>query len=165
MGGQKKAAEFEVILLLLCWVPDQCLPEVPREVLSLCEGRLYTGTVGRGAEVQHCPPPVWQWPSDVDSGDILMLISPCLVEAEGLGREASSQKKCRPGEAIRQQTEQTEEAVLQLSPLFVLETKIQRKKKVSWWLKPVILVPRNLRQGEHHEFEASLCYRVRSVSK
>lgn len=69
-GGPEKAAEFEVILLPLCWVPHQCLPEVPREVLSLCEGRLYTGTVGRGAEVQYYPHPVWQWPSDVDLGDI-----------------------------------------------------------------------------------------------
>lgn len=83
---------------------------------------------------------------------------------DGLGGEMSSEKG-RPGEAIGQQTEQTGEAVFQFSPLFVLETKIQRKKKVSWCLKPVILVPRNLRQGEHHEFEASLCYRVRSVSK
>lgn len=47
---------------------------------------------------------------------------------DGLGGEMSSEKG-RPGEAIGQQTEQTGEAVFQLSPLFVLETKIQRKKK------------------------------------
>lgn len=47
---------------------------------------------------------------------------------DGLGGEMSSEKG-RPGEAIGQQTEQTGEAVFQLSPLFVLETKIQREKK------------------------------------
>lgn len=89
------------------------------------------------------------------------MIPPCLVEADGWtwGRDVF-----REGQAWGS-NRATGEAVFQLSPLFVLETKIQRKKKVSWCLKPVILVPRNLRKGEHHEFEASLCYKVRSVSK
>lgn len=56
-GEPEKAAEFEVILPL-CWVPHQCFSEVPREVLSLCEGRLYTGTAGLGADVRRCAPPV-----------------------------------------------------------------------------------------------------------
>lgn len=83
------------------------------------------------------------------------MISPCLVEAGGLGRGVSSKKR-RPrggGEAIRQDTEQTEEAALRLffrSSLFG-EHKC-REKRVSWWLKPVVPVPKNLRQEDRYEF-------------
>lgn len=65
---------------------------------------------------------------------------------DGLGRERSSQKG-RPGEAIGQQTEQTEEAVFQLSPLFVWETKIQRKRKSELVAQTCNLSPQESEAG------------------